>query len=309
MVHIDHVKRPLESAVVVTGPYPDDFPQGNLEGPPLQEHLLSSPAGAVLIKLPRGRTDMKGLLVLSLWLGACASSVHDDLRRLNLTVRGRPFTLARGWPEYHSYCVLADTLHRHRRHLHTWLEFGVADGLSINLTADLLPRTQIIGFDSFEGLPRAWNKDHRKGAFSQGGIPPRGRPHVRLIKGMFRDTLPEAVATLGSIDGMNIDCDLYESTYVVLNHTYRHWRQGTLLHFHEYHAAGKGVSEEHLALVAFLRDHPEVGIQQRKTRRCGTVEPAVFVVYKVPPLPWLDGEELFGEVNAHPRNAVQEGAA
>ena len=73
------------------------------------------------------------------------------------------------------------------------LEFGVYKGRTINYLASKLKNHTIYGFDSFEGLPGIWNNQNPKGKYSLNGNMPKVRKNVKLIKGLFEDTLPEFV--------------------------------------------------------------------------------------------------------------------
>jgi len=96
------------------------------------------------------------------------------------------------------------------------LEFGVATGRSINHLARLCPDRKIYGFDSFQGLPEDWTDDFRQGHFNQNA--PRVRDNVKLVPGLFQDTLQDFLSTLDEpIALIHIDCDLYTSTRYVLN--------------------------------------------------------------------------------------------
>lgn len=99
------------------------------------------------------------------------------------------------------------------------LEFGVYKGNSVNFIAENLPNWSIFGFDSFEGLPEKWVDVFDKGSFSVGGELPVVRDNVRLIKGLFEDTLPEWLQTHSgeSLDLLHIDSDLYSSAKTILN--------------------------------------------------------------------------------------------
>lgn len=215
-------------------------------------------------------------LFLGILSVSASSAVHRELERLNLVIKNKPFTRRHGFPEYQSYCMLAHVL-LNADNIHTWLEFGVAGGVSINVTAHILPRAQIIGFDSFEGLPHSWSGHFRAGAFSQNGMLPVVKHNVHLVKGLFSDTVEFTMRNVGVIDGMNIDCDLYDATLLVLTKTHTHWRRGTILHFHEYNDA-MHKSEEELALDFFRGEHPEVCLTQLAAPVCGFTEPAIFQV-------------------------------
>ena len=220
---------------------------------------------------------MQIYLLLTTIIISVVAFPHEELARHRIHVKGKPFNLQNGWPEYHSYCTLAYALLNHDN-LHTWFEFGVAAGVSINITAALLPKCQIIGFDSFEGLPTTWRGHYAKGAFTQHGVIPPVRANVRLIKGLFQDTLPLVLPQTGVIDGINIDCDLYEPSLLILNATFPHWRKGTLLHFHEFHDHHHHASEERRALESFVQHHPTACLKQWDIPPCGLDGPAVFTV-------------------------------
>lgn len=97
------------------------------------------------------------------------------------------------------------------------IECGVYFGRSLRILATHSPG-EVHGFDSFEGLPEAWNADEPAGAYSTAGrLPEHLASNVRLHKGWFQDTLPRFFATAaGPIRLLHIDCDLYSSTRTVL---------------------------------------------------------------------------------------------
>ncbi len=96
------------------------------------------------------------------------------------------------------------------------LEFGVYQGRSIRLLADLVDGA-VDGFDSFEGLPSDWG-DERRGTYSTQGSLPTVPANVTLHRGWFEDSLPEFLSRQsGPIRFINIDCDLYRSTKTVLD--------------------------------------------------------------------------------------------
>jgi hypothetical protein len=217
---------------------------------------------------------LRGLLVILCIYHSAA--IHTELAALGIVVKGKPFTRERGWPEYHSYCTLAYAL-LNSRNIHTWFEFGVAAGVSINVTAEVVPHSQVIGFDTFTGLPTRWKGHYAKGAFTQHGRMPAVKNNVRLVKGLFNETLPRVLRATGTIDGMNIDCDLYSPTLYILEQTAPHWRRGTLLHFHEFNDKAHE-SEEETALNEFLLAHPSVCVREWQLPSCGLPEASVFVV-------------------------------
>lgn len=102
-----------------------------------------------------------------------------------------------------------------------WMEFGVYSGITINhisrFTSDI-----VYGFDTFTGLPELWDRPDmffNKGHFDRQGEFPPVHSNVKLIKGLFKDTLPEFVQQHNpNISFLHIDCDLYSSTKDVFDH-------------------------------------------------------------------------------------------
>lgn len=115
------------------------------------------------------------------------------------------------------------------------LEFGVGHGHSIRMIAQHVCDTPVHGFDTFMGLPEQWNHEPA-GNYSTQGIPPADLPgNVELHVGLFKDTLPDFLATHpGPIRFMNVDCDLYSSTKTVLDQVAGRIVQGTVIAFDEY---------------------------------------------------------------------------
>jgi hypothetical protein len=98
-----------------------------------------------------------------------------------------------------------------------WLEFGVASGKTINYISNFT-NDIVYGFDSFEGLPEKWRDTCDKGAFSMHGNLPNVNKNVKLIKGLFQDTLSEFLNIHNQpISFIHMDADLYSSTKFVLD--------------------------------------------------------------------------------------------
>ena len=116
------------------------------------------------------------------------------------------------------------------------LEFGVYKGVSINRLAGLRPDLKFHGFDSFRGLPEAWNAGALKGAFSVDGKLPAVRDNVELVVGFYETSLPPfAAANAGRrIAFLHVDCDLYSSTKTVLFTLRDMIGEGTVIVFDEY---------------------------------------------------------------------------
>lgn len=110
------------------------------------------------------------------------------------------------------------------------MELGVYEGKSINFFSKHAPKKTWYGFDSFLGFQEDWKGGYfSKGNFSLKGKPPLVNSNVKLIKGYFKDTLPDFLkgmdkfTILGSryeiqnISFLHFDCDTYESTIEALD--------------------------------------------------------------------------------------------
>lgn len=112
------------------------------------------------------------------------------------------------------------------------MEFGVASGESLRYIADHTLR-HVYGFDSFDGLPEAWNA-LPAGAFKC-KVPENLPGNVTLVQGLFQESIPlflrgqlrEKVAL------MHIDCDLYSSTKCILDHFKYFFQNGSIIIFDE----------------------------------------------------------------------------
>jgi hypothetical protein len=161
-------------------------------------------------------------------------------------------------------------------------EFGVAGGVSFLAFArclrvmergfDKKERRKLYGFDSFEGLPPLAEQDKAPAAkdvhMKQGGfhVPAwyeplfqfvAEEPSCVLVKGWFDQTLPPFLAANPhtSFALIHIDCDLYESTKVVLEQLWDRLVPGGIVLFDElFH---KDYPGETLAFREFFatRDH------------------------------------------------------
>ena len=139
-------------------------------------------------------------------------------------------------------------------------EMGVCTGRTINLIAALNSRSVVYGFDSFEGLPEAWNRNDYplpKGVFAyhNPNKPPAVLNNVRLVKGLFKDTLPifaDEVLNDKSIAFLHIDCDLYSSTKDIFDTLGSYLTSGSVVLFDELYNFPKWEEHEFKALEDFL---------------------------------------------------------
>lgn len=132
-----------------------------------------------------------------------------------------------------------------------WLEFGVGEGYSLNLTALIRAtssQTPVHGFDSFLGLPQDWKgTPFKKGRFSRNGVAPLLEKNTVVVKGLFEKTIKHFVKNQKSkeVALINIDCELSQNAFSVLSSLIPLMRGGTIIHFSK---AFRDV-DEHLTTV------------------------------------------------------------
>jgi Macrocin-O-methyltransferase (TylF) len=136
----------------------------------------------------------------------------------------------------------------------SFLEFGVFKGGTIRYIAKLRPDRTVHGFDSFEGLPVAWEgTGHDRGAFHAKGQAPRVRANVRLHRGLFDVSLPLWVRQNNdSIAFLHVDCDLYSSTHTIFEVLEDRLRPGLVIAFDEYFGYPGWQHGEHKAFLEFI---------------------------------------------------------
>ena len=113
------------------------------------------------------------------------------------------------------------------------LEFGVRFGTSIRQIA---ARTDgvVHGFDSFQGLPEAW-QNNPVGEYTTHGELPQVPNNVTLHVGLFDDTIASFKAEHdGPIRFMNVNCDIYSSTKTILDQLHDRIVPGSVIAFDEY---------------------------------------------------------------------------
>jgi O-methyltransferase len=120
-----------------------------------------------------------------------------------------------------------------------YLEFGVYRGDSVSwwLAAISHPDTRFVGFDTFTGLPERWRPTEPAGHFNaNGAIPDIKDSRCSFEVGLFQDTLPAFVART-NLSGrliVNLDADMFTSTFFVLATLAPHFKCGDLIFFDEF---------------------------------------------------------------------------
>jgi O-methyltransferase len=148
-----------------------------------------------------------------------------------------------------------------------YLEFGVHEGASIREWTHLnrSPESRFVGFDSFEGLPQAWDY-LEAGAFSTGGkVPNIDDARATFVRGWFQDTLGQFLDGFVARSRLvvNNDSDLYSSTLFMLTKLDALLIPGTIVFFDEF----DDVQHEFRAMVdyadAYRRDFVLLGATDR----------------------------------------------
>ncbi|MBN9543511.1 MAG: class I SAM-dependent methyltransferase [Alphaproteobacteria bacterium] len=114
-----------------------------------------------------------------------------------------------------------------------YAEFGVYKGESIKIIAQSFKNKNIYGFDSFDGLPEDWGTVMPQGSFGLNRLPEVPN-NVKLIKGLFKDTLPNFLSVnIENFSFIHVDCDLYQSTKDIFDIIETRITSGTVILFDE----------------------------------------------------------------------------
>jgi len=133
------------------------------------------------------------------------------------------------------------------------LEFGVYKGESLDLIAAYKPAHTIYGFDSFEGLPETWREGTEEVGCFKCDPPKSLRPNVKLVIGLFQDTLPAFLEReKKTVAFAHIDCDLYSSTKCILDNIEPWLVDGSILAFDEIISYGNYKDHEFKAFREFI---------------------------------------------------------
>jgi glycosyltransferase involved in cell wall biosynthesis len=134
------------------------------------------------------------------------------------------------------------------------LEFGVGRGTTLRIIVDALcGERDVVGFDSFAGLPEAWRPGFPAGWFKQDEQPVV--PGARLVVGMFETTLPIFLQeNPGRIAFVHLDADLYSSTSTVLRLLGDRLGPDTVLVFDEFFGYPGWQCHEYRAWCEFIAE-------------------------------------------------------
>lgn len=144
-------------------------------------------------------------------------------------------------------------------------EFGVGHGASATFICDYLSgraisdnsyEKSLYGFDTYTGLPVAWDK-WDKGHFSTGGVSPINRHNFIPVHGLYADSLIDFMCNkdegLEPIAFAHIDCDLYSSTNDIFSIWKGKFIPGTVIVFDEALWHQNYITHEMKAFIKFYR--------------------------------------------------------
>ena len=124
-----------------------------------------------------------------------------------------------------------------------YLEFGVMSGETIFYWSRINEdeNSRFFGFDSFEGLPEAWDSVRSKtleiGHFNMHGkVPETEDWRIEFYKGLFQETLQDFRRSYVPQNPIviHVDCDIYSSSLYVLTQMDEFIKAGTLVIFDEF---------------------------------------------------------------------------
>ena len=164
----------------------------------------------------------------------------------------------------------------------TCLEFGVCYGNSyvwqVLQIMNRYPKSKLIGFDSWQGLPKEapgiWAPErHKEGAFSTTKDVVVDRmeeigafigDQFKLVDGFFSKSLTaELQSKIQNLIFVNVDVDIYSSTVEVLRWIRPLLQVGTVIYFDDWLDpidVGKGAPKwgEHLAWEEWMKENPTI---------------------------------------------------
>lgn len=118
------------------------------------------------------------------------------------------------------------------------VELGVYRGRTLRQIAATAAQRQVVGFDTFAGLPADWAGHRlRRGHYGTGGRLPRVGATCALYPGLFAESIPRFLAECPGVPVafVHVDCDLYSSTRTALELLGGRLGPGSVLLLDEHH--------------------------------------------------------------------------
>lgn len=116
----------------------------------------------------------------------------------------------------------------------TYYEFGVAFGETAAYIVNNAGQDfEYHGFDTFEGLPKAWRRLPKGAITNHGKIPNLVGSNIFFHKGLIQDTINDVKYDPEGKKCILFDFDLYEPTLLTLKHLEKNLNAGDILYFDE----------------------------------------------------------------------------
>ena len=117
------------------------------------------------------------------------------------------------------------------------MEFGVFQGVTLkHIARAIFPERQVIGFDTFEGLPDDWGDLLERGTFATNVPSLINYPNATLQIGRIEETLPAFLEKeKKSVSLLHIDCPYYEINMFILEHVLSFMPSQSIIVFDEFY--------------------------------------------------------------------------
>ena len=117
------------------------------------------------------------------------------------------------------------------------MEFGVFQGVTLkHIARAVSPGRQVIGFDTFEGLPDDWGDLLEKGTFATEVPSLIDYPNATLQIGRIEETLPTFLKKEREpVSLLHIDCPYYEINMFILEHVLPFMPSQSIIVFDEFY--------------------------------------------------------------------------
>jgi len=137
------------------------------------------------------------------------------------------------------YSLYETIISNHLKDRFDYLEFGVAAGVSFKWWINRVkgPECRFYGFDTFTGLPEAWNVFKAGDMSADGSFPDvGGDSRVSFYKGVFQETLPGFLETFKNENQkvLHMDADIYSATLFALTQFGTRLRKNDIIIFDEF---------------------------------------------------------------------------
>ena len=135
----------------------------------------------------------------------------------------------------HKQALLDEIIRKSSENLYvTYHEFGVAFGETARyLTQNTKVHFVYHGYDTFEGLPKAWRRLPKGAITNHGKLPDIHGNNINFHKGLIQETIDSVDFSVPGIKCFLFDFDLYEPTLFAYKHVKNQLNPGDIVYFDE----------------------------------------------------------------------------